>query len=399
MSDKLLKRLAFIIVCVLLPAVSCREKSHPLNEGLKLKMTETSYESASQFITVTDAGSWELSLSDNTLTNGQSDINWIGFKEKISSTDRLPVLSGSGNRNVLLVWERSDNESARSCEIVLTTENGQYSVVFTQQPRYSSSVNVASWLELPRVDNEPNQRFVTHDMTVGIRHCRNYSYLLDTDAKVSLWVAYPLNKSLIGSGDRHFSGTTYWKNTIDPKVPRELQAVTEYPFRGYQRGHQIPSADRLTEEANFETFYGTNMTPQLGNLNGQAWARLESKVRVWANAFDTLYVVSGADIKGSSKKVQDNDGKAVTVPVGYFKALLGYKKSGTIADTGANGGYTAIAFYFDHTPYDNNDSVIMSLKMSVDELEKKLGYDFFPNLTSKTSSADAIEAKVNNWWK
>ena len=200
---------------------------------------------------------------------------------------------------------------------------------------------------------------------------------------------------------RHFSGTTYWANTIDPKVPIEYQAVTERPFRGYQRGHQIPSADRLTSDPNFTTFYGTNMTPQLGELNAESWATLESMVRNWSNQFDTLYVVTGADIAGSSKTVKDNAGKSVTVPVGYFKALLGYKKSMTIADTKDNGGFAAIAFYFEHRSYENSSSAVMAQSMSVDALEKKLGYDFFPNLEQATSAstAAAVEASVSSWWK
>ena len=112
-------------------------------------------------------------------------------------------------------------------------------------------------------------------------------------------------------------------------------------------------------------------------------------------------MVTGADIAGSSKTVKDNAGKSVTVPVGYFKALLGYKKSMTIADTKDNGGFAAIAFYFEHRSYENSSSAVMAQSMSVDALEKKLGYDFFPNLEQATSAstAAAVEASVSSWWK
>ena len=63
-------------------------------------------------------------------------------------------------------------------------------------------------------------------------------------------------------------------------------------------GHQIPSADRTTSNiANSQTFYFTNMTPQLSVLNGQMWANLEGQVRTWMAASDTLYVVTGAVLK------------------------------------------------------------------------------------------------------
>ena len=44
---------------------------------------------------------------------------------------------------------------------------------------------------------------------------------------------------------------------------------------------------------------------------------------------------------------------------------------------------------------------VMKQAMSVDALEKKLGYDFFPNLEQATSAstAAAVEASVSSWWK
>ena len=44
---------------------------------------------------------------------------------------------------------------------------------------------------------------------------------------------------------------------------------------------------------NAQTFYMSNMTPQLNRLNQDMWAKLETKVRA-NNCSDTLYVVTGA---------------------------------------------------------------------------------------------------------
>ena len=91
--------------------------------------------------------------------------------------------------------------------------------------------------------------------------------------------------------------------------------------------------------------------------------------------------------------------KKITVPVGYFKALLGYKKSGTLGITGTTGGYTAIGFYMKHQYYD--DSEIMGQSMTIDDLEKKTGFDFFVNLPSKIgdSLAGKVESTRDPWWK
>jgi endonuclease G len=248
---------------------------------------------------------------------------------------------------------------------------------------------VKQWLELPKMEN-PQHLFFTHYFTHKSSKTRNYSYYWDVENLVAHWVAYPLNDGLAGSGSR----TDDWG--LDPKLPRNMQPVLFRGFRGgYDRGHQLPSADRLTREANVQTFYGTNMTPQLGSLNQQGWASFEGDVRDWSRQFDTLYVVTGCMVEGSTKVAYDNDNKAVAVPTAYFKALLGYKKDLSIAASTA--GYLAIGFYYPHEAYSGGH---MEKSMTIDELEKKTGMDFFVNLLAKAgqSLADKIESVKDSWW-
>ena len=91
----------------------------------------------------------------------------------------------------------------------------------------------------------------------------------------------------------------------------------------------------------------------------------------------------------------DNDNKAVTVPTAYFKALLGYKKDLTIAASSA--GYMAIGFYYPHEGYSGDH---MEKAMTIDELERKTGMDFFVNLPAKVgqSISDKVESVQDSWW-
>ncbi len=247
------------------------------------------------------------------------------------------------------------------------------------------------WLELPATNDE-RLYFFTHDMTRNSQQVRNYSFYLDPDAKIAVWVAYPLNSGLIGSNTGRSDA---WG--LDPKVPRDYQSVIFSGYKGgYDRGHQLPSADRYGSGINEATFYGTNMTPQLNSLNGFAWVSLETKVREWSKQMDTLYVVTGADINGATEYAYDNDDKAITVPVGYFKALLGYKKGGSIGNS--TGGYIAVGFYYEHKEY---STAVMDQAISIDDLEKKLGYDFFVNLPEKVGEevAKTIESTIDGWWE
>lgn len=367
--------------------LSCGEEK-PNDAPVAISVAEPTVgpEAGSQFLLVDAEGDWTVSVQDG--------CTWAS----------LSKTSGSGSGNTVLSWEANDTEGPRTCGIEARSAGGKYrskAELLQQADSHSGGHEngkpdkVHPWMELPAVDeSDSGTDFFCHNMTVGKYNGRNYSFLYDYGAKVSRWVAYPLNKGLIGSGSR----TNQWG--LDPKLPSDRQPALFGGFSGgYQRGHQIPSADRLEYSANVSTFYFTNMTPQRGELNEHAWATLEGYVRNWSNKFDTLYVVTGADIAGSTEVAYDNNGQEVCVPVGYFKALLGYKKGGTLGITGGTGGYTAIAFYFEHKSY--SDAAIMSTQaMTVDELELMTGYDFFVNLPSAIGSdmASKVESTRDVWW-
>lgn len=353
----------------------------------------------SQFAYVTASGRWSVDVSG---ADG-GKVDWV----------TVSPVSGEGSKDVSLTVAANDSEEERSATITVMTNSGQASATLTQKGK--ASVDPApdptpdggdlspktGWLELPAVP-EGTDAF-THSMTIGSAATRNYSFAWDYDNLVAPWVAYPLCKWNIGSGSR----TNSWG--LDPLLPESKQPVLFKAYGEgndgwYARGHQIPSADRLAYSGNVQTFYGTNMTPQINNgFNGSIWANLESKVRSWANSSDTLYVVTGCVIdykEGETVKYAlDNLGKKVTVPTAYYKVVLRYMKSSTIGYS----GYAACAVWLDHKVY-SSSSVSSSYSMSVDDLEKKTGLDFFVNLPAKVGEdvAARIEAedpaKVSWWW-
>lgn len=242
----------------------------------------------------------------------------------------------------------------------------------------------AGWMELPATSADDKQDLLIHYFPDGQR---SYSAYYDYGNFVSSWVAYPLCVGNIGSGGRTD------KFCLDPLLPRSQQAYLPGTYREgnagkFDRGHQIPSADRLDWRVNIETFFATNMTPQVNELNAEAWAVLESKVRDWAKKSDTLYVVTGCVTQGSDKYALDSDNKQITVPVGYYKALLRLSK----------GEYSANAFWFENAP-DKSTSIPKTKAMSVDELEKKVGIDFFVNLDADTqNTVESQDPTQVSWW-
>lgn len=345
---------------------------------VSVSFTSSTVEAAkgSQFISISASGSWTLN----------SSVSWL----KVSQSN------GSGNTTASVTYEENTSSSPRQAVVTLVSSGKSATATLTQKGKESTPVAVnPGWIELPALQTGTGHKFVSHNFTG--KNLRSFSFDWNATDQVANWVAYPLNKGLIGSGNR----TDNWD--YDPKMSSSEQPTLFSGYKGsYDRGHQLPSADRLTYAENVKTFYFTNMTPQMNAFNGKIWATAESMVRGWSTTCDTLYVVTGCITKGSSKKAYDNNGKAVTVPVAYYKAVLRYKKNSTIGYS----DFMGLAMYFEHKAYSfsNIDKTKTDIVMSIDALEAKIGLDLFPNLekVAGKSVSDQVEAedptKVSYWW-
>ena len=237
------------------------------------------------------------------------------------------------------------------------------------------------WMELPATDNDA-YGYYSHSFSMKDKVYRNYSFAWSQDDLVSVWVAYPLNKTYT---DKVVDRTDAFK--YDPILGKDKSSNPGSGYAGdYARGHQLPSADRLcSREANEQTFYGTNIVPQLNEHNEKIWSNLENKVRIVANASDTTYVVTGCTVADATEFSTDTDGKKITIPTAFFKAVLVYKK-------GADQEWTSAGFFTEHKKYSSND--LKPISMTIDELEEKTGLDFFVNLTDKIGSDKAAEVEA-----
>ena len=363
--------------------VSCEEEPVIPEPAFVLVRDAVSSRKGSQFLEVYAQGHWTITC----------DADWIQV-----TPDR-----GRGNsRAVALLYDANTGEEPRQADIRLQAQEKTLTVTLHQgvpsddpEPEINGGSSTRKgWMELPETRPDDGLNIFWHDMTVGTYKGRNYSFYWDYSKLVSHWVAYPLNNGLRASGSR----SDAWG--LDPLVPASRQPNVTSTFRGgWARGHQLPSADRLSYNANVQTFYGTNMTPQNFNFNGEIWARLEDKVRSWAGRCDTLYVVTGCVVDGNISYTTDIDGKKVAIPNAYYKAVLSYSKSAS-----ENGGYRGCAVYLEHT-HNPNETVARnhSSVMSIKELEAKTGVNFFVNLPAAIGDAAAAAVETENpnsvsWW-
>lgn len=314
--------------------------------------------------------------------------------------------TGTGNKSVTLKVEYYAGVQARKACIVLTAGSKKAELVLTQNGRSGGGGNLnpsTGWMELPAMPKDSKYDFFSHDMKIGNVTTRNYTYAWDYANLVAPWVAYPLCKWNIGDNINRKDRDDPW--AVDPYLSEKQQPVLymrgfkSTSSRRYDRGHQLPSADRLYDySSNDKTFYGTNMTPQLSKLNQYFWKNLENKVRSWAYSSDTCYVVTGCLTDGSTEYALDNVGKKITVPSHYYKAVLRYSKSTTLGFA----GYMGCAILLEHRDY-GNGSNFKEYAISIDELEKKTGIDFYPNLSKligmeAAAKVESQDPKTINWW-
>ena len=91
----------------------------------------------------------------------------------------------------------------------------------------------------------------------------------------------------------------------------KADSTWEYDGFGYDRGHLAPSADfRWSQTALSESYYYSNMSPQLAAFNRGAWGDLEDAVRGYMYLHPTtdLYVLTGPFLKDGLPKVEKETG-------------------------------------------------------------------------------------------
>ncbi len=309
------------------------------------------------------------------------------FKAKVSS------LSAETTYYYQAFMTVFDSQKGAYVDIV-SSETGEFTTLSDSAP------TITGWLELPAITGTEDYvgKFYGSGGEVGTN--RNYSYNYSYSWYGCLWVAYPL-------APEHTSGsasTSSWR--YNPNIDSSYQVdvasksyTTNYDNSTYSRGHQIPNADRKSDDTmNLQTYYVTNQTPQIQNkFNGSIWGSLETAIRSEVtNYADTVYVATGACYRkaGGSETVSyltaastSINPQSLPIPNYYWKALLKVKRSG---DTVVNA--TAIGFWFDHKEYADNKYA--NYAVSVDTIEEYTGFDLFTNLPSALQTS----AEANTSW-
>jgi len=263
-----------------------------------------------------------------------------------------------------------------------------------------ASVNKAlARLEFPKTKDDGGNSIVLIRETpaYGITYAIEY----DLTKRAQRWTCFTLtavNSSRTWNRNSWASQDNYWAKLNyeyyhfydpfqpDPDLPAEARTeLNEYKGIPYQRGHICASSDRLySKDANEQTFYLSNIMPQSAGLNTGIWQDMEGCVNGntspnWNNTKfrDTLFVCKGGTIDGTLIRTTTSTG--LIVPKFFFMALLCRKDN----------NFKALGFWVEHSDSYKKDGV-ENYVVSIDQLERMTGIDFFCNLP------DDIEEKVES---
>jgi endonuclease G len=217
------------------------------------------------------------------------------------------------------------------------------------------------------------------------------SLVYDEEHEQAKWVAHIITPDII---DGDVSRSNDFRP--DPKVVtgtcveedyflKYLQPDSSYVYDGYgfDRGHLAPSADfRWSEKALSESYFYSNMSPQVADFNRGKWAELEGMIRgyVYRNK-KQLYVVSGPILKPDLPKSERSINK-VSVPELYFKVVLDLENQ------------RAIGFIMPNKPI---LYPIESFAVSIDKVEEETGLDFFPALSDLMENNLEAQKNIKEW--
>ena len=191
------------------------------------------------------------------------------------------------------------------------------------------------------------------------------------------WVAYKLRKQHLTHDDRerpHF--------IEDPKVKSKSADWRNYRGSGYDRGHLCPAGDRrFSEYAYNETFYTSNITPQDRDFNAGVWNRLEQQARFWCKKYGDLTIITGGVLEAGLEEIGDED---VDVPDAFYKIVV----------RGEGDSSQVLAFLM---PHRESSSSLSSFLVSVDDLERRTGIDFFEKQSEEWQEKHETTVRRGGW--
>ena len=170
---------------------------------------------------------------------------------------------------------------------------------------------------------------------------------------------------------------------VDNRTSARIESAI-YNRSGYDRGHMAPNfviATHYGRAAQEETFQMSNICPQKHGLNAGLWKSLEQKIATnYPGRFGDVWVLAGPVFGARPEKLK----RRVVVPEAFYMIVVDE----------SDGRVRAEAFLL---PQDPVSTQLDSYIVSIDEVERRTGLDFFNELPSETQQALESHRVARAW--
>jgi len=219
-----------------------------------------------------------------------------------------------------------------------------------------------------------------------------FCLVYDEEHEMAKWTAHIVSRDIVTGGinrTNDFRTDSLIKTGSAEEADYFLKeekddGTIKYDGFGYDRGHLAPSADfRWSAIALSESYYYSNMSPQLPAFNRELWADIESFVReyVYNNPNQDLFVVTAPVLKDDLPK-QVRSKNNISIPEYYYKIVVDLQNS------------KGIAFLVSQN---NLDYPIESYVVTIDSIEKITGINYYPKISSDEEILIENRSDISLW--
>ncbi len=219
-----------------------------------------------------------------------------------------------------------------------------------------------------------------------------FCLVYDEKHEMAKWVAHIISHDIVTgnvSRTNDFRVDTLIKTGSSEEADYFLKnkkpdGTYKYDGFGYDRGHLAPSADfRWSKTALSESYFYSNMTPQLPEFNREIWADIESffRAHIYNNPDKDIYVVTGPVLHDNLPK-QKRSKNQISIPEYHYKVAVDFKEN------------KGIAFLISQ---EKTDYPLETYVVSIDSVEALTKINFYPNLTQKEETEIEKTTDISKW--
>lgn len=201
---------------------------------------------------------------------------------------------------------------------------------------------------------------VPKTLIVTIDLCRSdYQVAYSVNLKSPIWVGEHLTSAEIKDEEVRINAFK-----ADPQLNKSQRSeLSDYTNSGYDRGHMAPAGDASSKTGMIESFYLSNMVPQVVDNNRGIWKVLEEKVRTRVLDKKDLFIFTGPIYAKNPTTIGKNN---ILIPESLYKIIYDAKTK------------EVISFIIPNAP--ENTLMLNTFIVKLDQVKAKTGIQFLKGL-------------------